>query len=442
MGNRDIKPQSNDRRRFLGTAAKTALAAGALHGFSTRLLAQLSTAVKGVAREKPEDVARDESFWSFVRQGFSIDSRYIALNAGANNTSPRNALEALLRNIEVVNAAPLTNQRDFLQPQVETVRARLATMVNCSPEEIALTRNTTEALSTVIFGLDLKAGDEVLTTNQDYPSMLNALRQRASRDGIHLNAISIPTPSKAPADLADAIERAITGRTRVILVSHIVDATGQILPVRSIAATARARGIRLIVDGALSFGTIPVDLQEMGCDYYGTSLHKGLHAPLGTGFLYVKREHVRNLWPLFPSATPRSEDIRKFESIGTHPIYQIAAINQAIDFHETIGTERKRARLHYLKRCWADTLTPLSKIRLHTALDSEQSCGIANVEIEGIDPKMLYRFLLEKHRFQVWPIEHAEYRGLWVSPFPYTSVDEVGRFADAMSQIARKGLPE
>jgi isopenicillin-N epimerase len=429
------------RREFLDTAAKFALTTSAVAIFMPEFIGELTAATQSLGNATPDAVARDEVFWSFVRQSFSIDSRYIALNAGANNISPRATLDALLRNIEVVNAAPLTNQRDFLGPQVEIVRSRLAAMANCSAEEIALTRNTTESLNIVISGLDLKAGDEILATNQEYPSILNALRQRAARDRIGLNVISIPTPPKQIGDLADVIDRAIGARTRVILVSHIVDSTGQIFPVKRIAEIAHSRGIQLIVDGALSFGTIEVDLRDMDCDYYGTSLHKGLHAPLGTGFLYVKRHRIAGLWPLFASATPDSEDIRKFEAIGTHPVYQIAAINEAIDFHETFGAERKRARLHYLKRYWADKLAPISKIRFHTALDPEQSCGVATVEIAGLDPKAIYRHLLEKYRIQAWPIEHQEFRGLWVSPFFYTRPEELERFVDAMSKIAKDGLP-
>ncbi len=427
----------NERREFLRSAGT----AGATACFTPKAIREVEAAAQNLNAAKPEEAARDDSFWLQVRQAFTIDSQYLALNAGANNSVSRSALEALLRYIEFANLAPLTNQQTALRPQREAVRSRLASSVNCSPEEIALTRNTTEALNIVIAGLPLKTGDEVLATDQDYYSMLNALRQRAEREGITLKTISIPTPPKRIDELAETIERAITAKTRAILISHIVDPTGQIFPARRIADLAHARGAQLIVDGALSFGTIEVDLQAMGCDYYGTSLHKGLHAPLGTGFLYVKRERISALWPLFGAEGPRSEDIRKFEAIGTHPMYQIAAVNQALDFHEAIGVSRIRARLHYLKRYWADQLARLPNVRFHTSLEPDQSCAIANIEITGIDPSRLYQHLLDKHRIRAWPIKREDFQGLWVAPFIYTQPRELDRFVGAMTKIAREGLP-
>lgn len=427
----------DERRDFLRAAG----AAGAIAIFTPKAIRAVEKAAQRLNAATPEEAAKDEDFWFQVRQAFTIDSQYLALNAGANNSAPRATLEALLRYIEFANLAPLTNQQTALRPQREAVRARLAVMANCSPEEIALTRNTTEALNIVIAGLPLKAGDEVLATDHDYYSILNALRQRAERDGITIKTIPIPTPPKTLDELAEAIERGITAKTRAVLISHIVDSTGQIFPVRRIADIAHARGAQLIVDGALSFGTIEVDLQAMDCNYYGTSLHKGLHAPLGTGFLYVKRDRIAALWPLFGAARPRSEDIRKFEAIGTHPMYQIAAVNQALDFHEAIGVSRIRARLHYLKRYWADQLARLPNVRFHTALEPDQSCAIANVEITGIDPSRLYQHLLDKHRIRAWPIKRADFQGLWVAPFIYTQPRELDRFVDAMEKIARHGLP-
>jgi selenocysteine lyase/cysteine desulfurase len=390
----------------------------------------------------PEAAARNEDFWFHVRQAFSVDSRTVALNAGANNAMPRAALESFLQSVEFVNASPLRHQYDVMAPHRAALRSRIARMVNCSPEEIAITRNTTEGLNSVIFGLRLQRGDEVLTTDQDYPSILSAWRQRARRDGIELNAISLPTPPRAPGDLVEAVERALSPRTRVIQVSHIVDPTGQIFPARQIAEIARARGIQLIVDGALSFGVIPVDLGTMGCDYYATSLHKGMHAPLGTGFLYVRRERIAGLWPLFGVEKPDEADIRKFERVGTQPFYQFPAIQAALDFHEAIGTERVAARLRYLKRRWADRLAALPKVRFNTPLDPEHSCAIVNVDLQGIEPRALYAYLRERHRITCWPIERASFRGLWVAPFLYSRPQEMDHFAEVMSGIAREGIPQ
>jgi selenocysteine lyase/cysteine desulfurase len=388
-----------------------------------------------------DDLTRNERFWLEIGQAFSMDARWVALNANANNSPSRSTYEALTRNLALTASGPLAYQRDVFMPQREIARARLAAMANCSPEEIALTRNTTEAMNIVISGLELQPGDEILTTTQGHPTTMAALTQRAERTGVSLRQIRTPTPPHSLAELTSAIVEALAPTTKVVVIAHVVDPTGQIWPVRAVADAVHARGVQLVVDGALSFGAIEVDLQAMDCDYFGTSLHKGIHAPMGTGFLYVKRERIPDLWPLFGSDTPRGSDIRKFESIGRQPFYQIAAINQAIEFHESLGTTTIRKRTHYLKRRWADQLAGEPNVGFNTSLDYEQSAGIANVGIVGIDPEILYLYLLNEHRFQAWWIKHEECSGLWVSVFPFTRVDQLDRFADALRDVARDGLP-
>jgi isopenicillin-N epimerase len=431
---------ASDRRSFLRLVS-AAGAAGAVLSFPPVAISRVSAVARHLNGLAPEEVAKDEDFWVQVQQAFDLDSRYIALNNGANNGAARTTLAALIRYLELVNSAPLTYQRDLLSAHLETIRARLATMANCSPEELALTRNTTEAINIVIHGLPLKQGDEVICTDQDYGSLIAAWKQRAKREGLILKLVPLPTPPKKLSDITEVIERAITSKTRAIMISHIMDGTGQIISVRQIADLAHARGIQMIVDGALSFGTIEVDLKAIDCDYFATSLHKGLYAPMGTGFLYVKRERIASLWPLFGAAQPEGENIRKFESVGTRPYYQMAAAGAALDFHEAIGTGRIRARLHYLKRYWADRLASLPNVRFHTVLEPEQSCGIANVAIADVDASNLYRYLLEKHRIQAWPIKHKDSPGLWVSPFIHTTLTQLDRFVTVMTKIAREGLP-
>jgi selenocysteine lyase/cysteine desulfurase len=427
-----------ERRRFLQTMGK---AAGALVALGPGALGRVGAAAREVAAKSPEEAARDEDFWLAIRRSFGLDPKHVSFNAGAWNPSPRAVHEALTRNLEFGNAAPLDHMPAVLGPYQETLRDRLARLAGCSADEIAFTRNTTEALNTAIFGIDLKPGDEVLTTDQDYHRMLHAWHQRAKREGIAVKEVSIPSPPPRIEDLADVIERAVTPRTRVIMVCHVVDPTGQIFPVQRICEMARKRDIRVIIDGALSFGTIPVDLHGMGCDYFGTSLHKGMYAPLGTGFLYVRKERIKSLWPLYGAADPSGDDIRKFESIGTHPVAPIAAIGPALDFHEEIGPERKRARLHFLKRRLLDRIAGLPGVRLHTSPDYEQSCGIANVAIEGTDPKALRMHLYSAHRLNVWWIEHEDCRGIWVSPHLFTRLEEVDALGDVLERVARGGLP-
>lgn len=429
---------SLNRRQFINESITLATAAALM--FDPNAVHDVHAAATKIADKSAEEAARDENFWMTVQQAFDIDRRYIPLNGGANNSSPRTVQNAFIRYIEFVNGAPLRNQYDVLFPHRETARIRLAKIANCFPDEIALTRNTTESLNVAIFGIDLKSGDEVLATNLEYYSMQHALEQRVKRDGIQFKKVPIPLPPKNQDELVEVIENAITPNTRLILISHIIDATGQIMPVKRICEVAHKRKIQVIVDGALSFGYIDVDLKDLDCDYYGTSLHKGMHAPLGTGFLFVKREKISQLWPLFGSYQPQ-DDIRKFESIGTHPVAQFAAINQTLDFHESIGTARKRARLHYLKRLWADKLLQEPNVRFYTALEAEQSCAIANVQFKNTDPEKLYRYLLDKHRMQAWPIKDEIIQGLWAAPLIYSRVEDVEAFGEVLLKVAREGVP-
>jgi isopenicillin-N epimerase len=281
----------------------------------------------------------------------------------------------------------------------------------------------------------------VVTTNQDYPRMLDTWEQRVRRDGLRLTKISFPVPATSMADLADRIERAITPRTKVVHFCHITNLTGQIFPVRDICRLARARGIRTIVDGAHAYAHFPFSMADLECDYYGTSLHKWLLAPIGTGFLYVRRELIDSLWPLTPAHESKAKDIRKFEEIGTHPAAHHNAIAEALTFHETIGAERKAARLRYLKNRWAERLRSHDRVRIHTSFDPAQSCGLANVGIDGIDPAKLTTYLWDRHRVLVTAIKHAEYEGIRVTPNVYTTLREIDTFVEVMESVLAEGLP-
>ena len=354
--------------------------------------------------------------------------------------SPRVVQEAMKRYLDLSNEAPVHTMWRLLEPQIESVRRRLATSFGCDPEEMAITRNASEALETCILGLDLKPGDEVLTTNQDYPRMLTSWRQREKRDGLILKMISFPTPPGNLEELAERFEKTITPKTKVILVCHITNLTGQIFPIRRICQMGRERGIEVIVDGAHAYAHFPFKQADLDCDYYGTSLHKWLLAPHGTGFLYVRKSKIAGLWPLMAAPDSMQKDIRKFEEIGTHPAANHNAIAEALAFHEGIGGERKAARLRYLKDRWARRLGDQKGIHIFTSFDPAQSCGLALVGLEGVDSTKLADHLWDRYRIIVVAIVHEEFQGIRVTPNVYTTIGEIDTFCDAMEKVIKNGL--
>jgi selenocysteine lyase/cysteine desulfurase len=308
---------------------------------------------------------------------------------------------------------------------------------------MAITRNASEALQISQLGVALKAGDEVVTTNQDYGRMLTTWDQRARRDGITVKKISFPVPPPGGlAELKSRLEEAITPKTKVIHFCHITNLTGQIFPVRDIARMARQRGIKTIVDGAHAFAHFPYKLSDLECDYYGVSLHKWLLAPVGTGFLYVRRENIASTWPLQPAPASKDNDIRKFEEVGTHPAANHNAIAEALQFHQAIGTERRAARMRYLRARWEDRVDKLPSAKILTSQDPEQSCGLVNLSLTHIPAPKVARHLWDKHRIVVTPIVHDEYQGIRVTPNIYTTLDEIDTFASAIEALVRTGLPK
>ncbi len=427
------------RRTFL-RAISSATAMSAAASFSEKGIERVFAASRNVADTSPEKIAADESYWREIQQSFTVDRSLINLNNGGVSPSPRVVQEAMQRHLQFSNEAPVHTMWRVLEPQIETVRQRLAAEFGCDPEEMAITRNASESLEICILGLDLKAGDEVLTTNQDYPRMITAWRQRERREGIKLNQISFPVPPPSMDDLYHRFERAITPRTKVIHFCHITNLTGQIFPVKRICRLGRERGIEVIVDGAHAYAHFPFKHADLDCDYYGTSLHKWLLAPHGTGFLYVRKSKIKNLWPLMAAEKKQDEDIRKFEEIGTHPAANHNAIAEALTFHEGIGIERKAARLRYLKERWARRLETNKGVRVLTPYDPQQSCGLALFNVEGVDPVKLGAHLWERHHIIVTPIVHDEFRGIRVTPNVYTTINEIDMFCDAVEKAIRTGL--
>lgn len=429
-----------DRRQFMAVVSQPLGAAAALaflHPRRALAIAEVANRYPGSA----EEVAGDETFWAEIQRAFVVDRTVINLNNGGVSPSPAAVQEAQRRYQEYSNAAPAYTMWRVLEPQRETVRENLARFFGCDAEEVALTRNTSEGLETCQFGFDLKAGDEVLTSNQDYPRMITTFKQRERREGIVLKQISLPTPAEDPDQVVRAFEAAITPKTRLILVSHMIFLTGQVLPVRQVVAMGRRRGIPVLVDGAHTFAHLAFTQADLDCDYYATSLHKWLFAPHGTGMLYVRREKIRGLWPLMAAPAELDGNIRKFEEIGTHPAAPYLAIGEALTFTTGIGPRRKEARLRYLRDRWATCLSRHARVRLHTSLKPGLSCGLALVQLEGVDSGRLADYLWAKHRIIVAAIKHDEFEGIRVAPSVYTTPDEIDQFCEVIEAVLEKGLP-
>lgn len=384
-----------------------------------------------------EEAATDEDFWIQVRDEFTTDRTVVNLNNGHVSPAPRTVQDAMRRYLDYSNQGPYHTMIRELEPRKETARRMVAEVAGADPEEIALTRNSSESLEIAQLGLDLKPGDEVLTTNQDYPRMLTTFEQRERRDGIKLVQISFPVPVISSDDLYQRFERAVTAKTKVILVCHITNRTGVIFPVRRICDMAHAREIPVIVDGAHAFNQFPFKISDLNCDYYGVSLHKWTFAPVGTGFLYVNRKRIQSTWALMASGSRRDANIRKFEEIGTHPAANTDAICEAIVFNQNIGIERKAARLRYLRDRWADKLVQNPKIKILHNTDPTLSAGIGMFAVTGADPRALVNALTRKNIF-VALMPHAEYIGIRVTPSVYTTLSEIDYFVDVVDEELKK----
>ena len=391
-----------------------------------------------IAAGRPNvSVAEDETYWREIQRAFDLDRTMINLNNGGCSPAPTHVLEQMIRDLRFSNELPTEHMWRVLEPRIESVRRDLAKEFGCDPEEMAITRNASEGNETMIFGLDMKAGDEVIFTTQNYPRMQNAWKQRQRRDGVVLKPVKIETPVKSTQSYVDHIAAAITPRTKVIEVMHISFMTGYIAPVREIVELAKPKGIQVFVDGAHAFAHFPFTRDELGADYYGTSLHKWLHAPIGTGFLYVRRDKIRTIWPLMAGSIEQEDNIRKYEEIGTHPAANHNAIAVAIAFNRGIGMERKIARLRYLRDRWAKQILAASdRAHMITPIGPDASGAIGVFGIDGMDMGAL----LSKHNIVTTPMVTDEFKGMRITPNVYTTVDEVDLFADRVIKAMRNGV--
>ena len=384
-----------------------------------------------------ERLASEEDFWYSIQQAYTVSPAIINLNNGGVSPSPKVVQEAMKRYHDLSNEGPSYFMWRILDQGREPLRANLARLAGCDPEELAIQRNASEALETAIFGIPLRAGDEVVLSKQDYPNMINAWKQREKRDGIKLVWINLDLPSEDNDYLAQQYVKAFTSRTRVVHITHIINWNGQILPVRKIANQARARGIEVLVDGAHSFAHFKFRIDELGVDYFGTSLHKWLSACIGTGFLYVRKEKIEKLYPLFGAPAGQETNIRKFENLGTRPFFIEQAIGKAIEFQEMIGAERKEKRLHYLKNYWMEKVEKLPGVELGTSLKPGFACAIGLVSVKNRKPAELDQFLFNKYKIHTVGIEWENIKGVRITPHVYTTTRQLDTLVQAITEFAK-----
>ncbi|MBX3239794.1 MAG: aminotransferase class V-fold PLP-dependent enzyme [Chitinophagaceae bacterium] len=399
----------------------------------------LERAIKNAENISPEKLAGDEDFWYYIQQSFTVSPGVINLNNGGVSPAPKVVQDAMKRYYDLSNEAPSYYMWRILDQGREPLRRNLARLAGCDAEEIAINRNSSEGLETIIFGLQLKAGDEVVACRQDYPNMINAYNQREKRDGIKMVWVNLDLPSENEDYLVNKYVSAFTPKTKVVHITHIINWTGQIIPVRRIAQEAHKRGIEVVVDGAHSFAHFEFTIPELEADYFASSLHKWLYAPIGSGMLYVKKDKIKKLYPLFAtSEDPLKDDIRKFETLGTRPFFIEQAIGKAIEFHDMIGIQRKQKRLHYLKNYWMEKVKGIPNVKLNTSLDPKWGCAIGHVLVEGKKAADLDAFLFEKYKIHTTTIVWENINGVRVTPNVYTTTKNLDVLVEAITAFAKK----
>jgi selenocysteine lyase/cysteine desulfurase len=381
-------------------------------------------------------LAKDEDFWTGIRNQYLLKPDYINLENGYYNFLPQPILNKFIEHIKEVNYQGSYYMRTVQFDNKKNIATRLAGIAGCLPEELVITRNTTESLDLVIGGFNWKAGDEAIMAVQDYGAMLDMFDQIQNRYGVVNIKLSVPNHPKNDEEIVNLYASAITPKSKVILVSHMINITGHVLPIRKICDMAHAKGVQVIVDGAHAFAHVKFRIDELNCDYYAAALHKWLSTPLGAGLLYVKKENVKNLWPLLADGEKDMNKINRLNHIGTHPVHTDLTINDCMDYFEMIGAERKEARMYFLQNYWTSKVRNLPKIMLNTPADANRSCGIANVGIEGISPADLAKRLMTEHKIFTVAIDYANVRGCRITPNVYTTTKELDQFVQALKTLS------
>ena len=399
-------------------------------------IAGLAKSFEKKAHLSPLALASDDAFWDEIRKQYLLKPDYINLENGYYNFLPQPLLNKYIDHIKEVNYQGSYYMRTVQFENKKNITTKLAKVAGCSPDQIIITRNTTESLDMVIGGLDWKAGDEAIMALQDYGAMLEMFDQIKNRYGVVNVMLSVPNHPKNDQEIIDLYKNAITPKTKAILVSHMINITGQILPIKEICTMAHEKGVQVIVDGAHAFAHIKYSIQDLGCDYYAASLHKWLSVPLGAGLLYVQKDNIKKVWPLLADGEKDPNKINRLNHTGTHPVHTDLTISDSIDYYEIIGVERKEARLRYLQNYWTEKVRNLPRVVLNTPAAASRSCAIANIGIEGIEPGELAKRLLKEHNVFTVAIDYANVQGCRICPNVYTTTQELDSFVLAIKKLS------
>lgn len=387
---------------------------------------------------KSYPIDNEKEFWKRIREDYALKPDYINLENGYYNFAPKPTLEKFLEHVKMVNYEASHYMRTVQWDNKRRIADRLAKLVNCDPEELVITRNTTESLDLISGGFPWKKGDEAIFAEQDYGAMQEHFKLMADRYGIVNKIVSVPNHPKSDEEIVALYESQISPKTKLIMVCHMINITGHILPVRKICDMAHSHGVEVMVDGAHCVGHIKVDIKALDCDYYGSSLHKWLSTPLGAGLLYVRKEKISKIWPLLAEHDREPDDISRLNHTGTHPVYTDLAIDDAIDYLELIGLERKEKRMRFIQRYWSDKLRGVENIVINTPIEGHKSCGIANVGIKNMKPKELAETLLKEFKVFTVAIDVANVHGCRITPNVYTTTEELDTFVSAMKTLAKR----
>ncbi|HLO80623.1 MAG TPA: aminotransferase class V-fold PLP-dependent enzyme [Chitinophagaceae bacterium] len=415
-----------ERRKFLGTGL------GFLAFANPVFAKQAEKQIARMANYGGAGTPDDEDFWAWIRESFTVSPNIINLNNGGVAPQPKVVQDAHIRFYQYCNEAPSYYMWQILDQGREPLRSKLADICGCSAEEVAINRNATEGLNTVIFGLDLKPGDEVVLTKQDYPNMINAWKQREKRDGVKLVWLDLPLPISNDEEIVRIYTSAFTSKTKIVHVTHLINWTGQILPIRKIADEAHKRNIEVIGDGAHTLAHFEFNVPDLGCDYFASSLHKWMSAPFGSGLLYIRKDKIRKVWALLSNNEPDGPDIRKFESLGTRSFASEMAIGAAADFHNVMGSKRKEERLRFLKDYWVRQVKELPGISFNQPDAKHQSCAIASIAVKGKKPEEVSGELFNKYKIHTVAINWENIHSVRVTPNVYTNRKDLDRLVMAI----------